>query len=257
METSVEAVCAAVFEFGLIKSIKIQLDAVYVARADVDKQTWDSRNKFRTLLYTFLIGTNTHDLWDFIGLISEKTCVIDHNPVSYACAHCATVCFRSESDLVSVMAAIPVIKGIGLRWSHFFLALCSVCSLSGHTSLNCVLVKVGSTLRGRKTPLSAQDQVRLVTIYAWKFASIFRPLVFSGKTWTSVVGAPLVCNSYGTGSLLGSNNVSKPLPSAADDLEKHLVCIESSLVSLIGQIGELAKKLKSFMPAVFQPSPGY
>ncbi|KAG9295880.1 hypothetical protein G9A89_006619 [Geosiphon pyriformis] len=277
VETSMEAVHAAVFKFGLIKSIKMQLvglwqkaivklenqnqadflaskwsiligkDAVCVARADVDKQTWNSRDKFKALLYTLPVRTNAHDLWDFIDSVGEKTCVIDRNPVSYVCARCAIVCFRSESDLVSVMAATPVIKGIGLHWSCLSLALCSVCGLSGHTSFNCVLVKIGSTLRGRKTPLSAQDQ---------KSAPISYPLVFSGKTWASVVGAPLVCNSHGVGSLLSSDNVSKPLPSAADDLEKRLVCIESSLVSLMGQIGELAKKLESFMPAVSQPSPG-
>ncbi|KAG9285755.1 hypothetical protein G9A89_013180 [Geosiphon pyriformis] len=229
--TSMEAVRTAVSEFGLIKSIKIQLvglwqkaisifigkDAICVARADVDKQTWDSRDEFRALLYTL----------------------------------------SSESDLVSAMAATPVIKRIGLCWSHLSLALCSVCGLSGHTSLNCVLVKVGSTLRGRKTPLSAQDQVKLVTIYAWKSAPISHPLAFSGKTWASVVGAPLVHNFHGTGSLLGSDNVGKPLLSAADDLEKRLVYIESSLVSLAEQIGELAKRLESFMLAVSQPSSGW
>ncbi|KAG9284051.1 hypothetical protein G9A89_022825 [Geosiphon pyriformis] len=208
------------------------------------------------LLYTLPVGTNAYDLWDFIGLVGGKTCVINHNPVSYAHAHCITVCFGSESDLVSVIAAIPVIKGIGLHWSHLSLTLCSVCGLSGHTSLNCVLVKVGLTLRGRKASLSAQDQVKLATIYTRKSMLISHPLAFSDKTWVLVVGAPPVCNSHGAGLLFGSNNVGKPLSSAADDLEKRLVRIESSLVSLTGQIGELAKRLESFMPAVSQPSPG-
>ncbi|KAG9301260.1 hypothetical protein G9A89_012643 [Geosiphon pyriformis] len=286
VKTSMKAVHAVMSEFGLIKLIKMQLvslwqkaiielenqnqadllaskwsiligkDIVHVARADVDKQTWDSRDKFKALLYTFPVRTNAHNLWDFVGSVGGKTCVIDHNPVSYTYACCTIVCFGFESDLVSVMAATPVIKRIGLHWSHLFLALCSVCGLSGYTSLNCVLVKVGSILRGRKAPLSAQDQIRLATIYARKSAPISCSLVFSGKTWASVVGAPLVHNSYGAGSLLGSDNVGKPLPSAADDLEKCLVCIESSLVSLVGQIGELAKRLELFMLAVSQLSPG-
>ncbi|KAG9300032.1 hypothetical protein G9A89_018309 [Geosiphon pyriformis] len=92
VRTSIEAVRAAVSEFGIIKSIKMQLvglwqkafvkledqnqanllafmwsiligkDAVYVARADIDKQTWDSRNRFRTLFYTLLVGMNAHNL---------------------------------------------------------------------------------------------------------------------------------------------------------------------------------------------------
>ncbi|KAG9291687.1 hypothetical protein G9A89_022106 [Geosiphon pyriformis] len=255
VRTSVKAVRAAVSEFGLIKSIKMQLvglwqkaiieledqnqadllafkwsiliekDAVHVARANVDKQTWDFRDEFRALLYV--------------------------------CARCVTVCFGSESDLVSVMAATPVIKEIGLYWSYLSLALCSVCSLPGHTSLNCVSVKIGSTLRSRKAPLFAQDQVRLATIYTRKFMPISCPLAFSGKTWASVVGAPLVHSSHGAGSFLGSDNVSKPLPSVVDDLEKRLVNIESSLISLVEQIGELTKRLDSLVPAVFQPSPGY
>ncbi|KAG9293633.1 hypothetical protein G9A89_018970 [Geosiphon pyriformis] len=248
--TSKETVRVAVSEFGLIKSIKIQLNAVRVARTDVDKQMWDSKDEFRALLYTLPVGTNAHDLWDFIGSVNEKTCVIDHNPVSYAHACCAIVCFGFESDLVSAMAATPVIKGIGLRWSHFSLALCLVCSFFGHTSLNCVLVKIGSTLRSRKAPLSAQDQVRLVTIYARKSAPISCPLAFSGKTWTSVVGASLMHSSHGANSLFGSDNVGKPLPSVVDDLKKHLVNIESSLISLVGQIGELAKKLDSLVLAL-------
>ncbi|KAG9306727.1 hypothetical protein G9A89_004436 [Geosiphon pyriformis] len=235
------AVRTVVSEFGLIKLIKMQLadllaskwsiligkNAICVARTDVDKQTWDFRNKFR----------------DFIGSVGGKTCVIDYNPVSYACACCVTVCFGSESDLVSAMAATPVIKRIGLCWSRLSLALCSVCSLLGHIFLNCASVKVGLTLKGRKASFSAQNQVRLATIYVQKSTPISRLLVFSDKTWTLVVGAPLVYNSHGTGLLISSNNVDKPLLSVVNDLEKCLVCIESSLLEL-------------FVSAVFQPSSG-
>ncbi|KAG9299735.1 hypothetical protein G9A89_013095 [Geosiphon pyriformis] len=198
-----------------------------------------SKNEFRVLLYTFPVRINAYDLWDFVGLVGGETYVIDCNPVSYAHAHCAIVCFGSESDLVSVMAATPVIKGIGFRWSYLFLALCSVCGLPGHTSFNCVSVKIGSTLRSRKALFSAQNQS----------APISCLLAFSDKTWASVVGAPSVCSSHGAGLLLGSDNVSKPLPSVVDDLEKHLVNIESGLISLVGQIGELAKRLESLMLA--------
>ncbi|KAG9307391.1 hypothetical protein G9A89_017220 [Geosiphon pyriformis] len=192
----------------------------------------------------------------FIGSVGGKTCVIDHNPVSYACVCCTTICFGSESDLVSVMAATPVIKRIGFCWSCLSLVLCSVYKILGHTSLNCVLVKVGSTLRDRKAPLSAQNQVRLVIIYARKFMPISHPLAFSGKTWTSVVGVSPVHNSHGAGLLLGSNKVGKPFPFVAKNLNMHLINIKNSLISLAGQINELAKKLDSFVLAVSQPSLG-
>ncbi|KAG9286130.1 hypothetical protein G9A89_010144 [Geosiphon pyriformis] len=253
---SMETVCATVSEFGLIKSIKIQLNqadfltskwsiligknTVHMTKTNVNKQIWDFKDEFRALLYTLLVETNAHDLWDFVGSVGGKTCVIDYNPVSYTYARCAIVCFGFESDLVSAMTATPVIKGIGLRWSHLSLALCLVCSLSGHTSLNCVSVKVGSILRGRKAPFSARDQS----------APISHPLAFSDKTWASVVGASPVHSSHGADSLLGSDNVGKPLFSVVDDLKKHLVNIESSLISLAGQIGELAKRLDSLVLAL-------
>ncbi|KAG9300803.1 hypothetical protein G9A89_003152 [Geosiphon pyriformis] len=273
MRTSMEAVRAAISEFGLIKSIKIQLVGLWQKaiieledqnQADLLASKWsifigkdaNFRDEFKVLLYTLSVGTNAHDLWDFVGSVGGKTCIIDHNPVSYTRAHCATVCFGSESDLVNAMAAIPVIKKIGLCWSHLSLVLCSVCRIPGHISLNCVLVKVGSTLKGRKTPLFGQDQVKLVTIYAKKSMPISHPLVFSGKTWMSVVGVSSVHNPHSAGSLLGSDKVRKPLPSVAKNLDMYLTNIESSLISLVRQINELAKRLDSLVLAVLQSSPG-
>ncbi|KAG9307734.1 hypothetical protein G9A89_023299 [Geosiphon pyriformis] len=245
--TSMETMRTAVSEFGLIKSIKMQLmglwqkaisifirkDTECVTKVDVNKQTWNFKNEFRALLYTLSVETNAHNLWEFVDSVGGKTCVIDCNPISYAHACCATVCFGFESDLVSAMAATPVIKGISLCWSHLSLALCLVCGLPGHTSLNCVLVKV-----------------RLANIYTWKSMPISHPLVFSGKTWASVVSAPPVHSFHSAGSILGFNKVGKPLLPVASDLEKCLVNIESSLISLMGQIGELAKRLDSLMSAL-------
>ncbi|KAG9305471.1 hypothetical protein G9A89_021189 [Geosiphon pyriformis] len=84
IETSAEAVHAALSEFGVIKTIKMQLiglwqkamadlvaaewsiligkDAVHVARADSDKKAWDIRDQHKALLYTLSMGTNTHDI---------------------------------------------------------------------------------------------------------------------------------------------------------------------------------------------------
>ncbi|KAG9291955.1 hypothetical protein G9A89_004893 [Geosiphon pyriformis] len=143
--TSIETVYAAISEFGVIKSIKMQLvglwqkaiikledqiqadllaaewsiligkDTVRVAQANVDKQMWDARDEFRALLYILSMDTNAYDLWDFIGLVGWKTCVIECSSVSYVRACCATVCFNSESSLIQAMANIPVIKSVGLQ----------------------------------------------------------------------------------------------------------------------------------------------
>ncbi|KAG9301946.1 hypothetical protein G9A89_020990 [Geosiphon pyriformis] len=255
--TSIEAVRAAISEFGLIKSIKMQLvglwqkaiikledqiqadllaakwsvligkDAMCVAQANVDKQTWDARDEFRALLYTLLMGTTTHDLWDFIGLVGGKTCVIECSSVSYVRARCATVCFDSEGSLIQAMANTPVIKGIGLRWSCLTVALCSICRNSSYTSLTCRTAGASPSPRSKRAPLSAQDQLCLAKIYEKKSATVSHPLAFGGKP-----GSP------------------------CDKLKDHLKNIKSSLVSLAGQIGELAKRLDSFVLAVSQPSPG-
>ncbi|KAG9293951.1 hypothetical protein G9A89_019289 [Geosiphon pyriformis] len=281
--TSLEAVHAAVAEFGIIKSIKMQLvglwqkaiieledqdqadflaskwsiligkDMIRVTRANIDKQSWDARNKFRALLYTLLIGTIAHDLWDFIGSIGGKTCFIDHNPVSYSCARCATVCFSSEVELVNAMATTSVIKSFGLRWSRLFLASCAVCEKFGH---GCRTIKGAGIAGGRKAPLLVQDQSRLAKIYARRSAPISRPLAFGGKTWASVVSAPSAPSLSGGKASSGSVVDGKPTPPVAKDLEKRLVSIEDGLVSLAKQIDRLAKRLDLLVLVVPQPSYG-
>ncbi|KAG9285609.1 hypothetical protein G9A89_009249 [Geosiphon pyriformis] len=250
VETSVEAVHATVSEFGKIKTIKMQLadllafkwsiligkDAVHVARANIDKQSWDARDSFRALLHTLSVGTTVHDF--------RKTCFIDHNPLNYSHAYCASVCFGSELDLVNAMAVTLVIKGVGLHWSRLSLASCMVCKNFGYMSLNCRFVK------------NAADQLRLARIYAKKSAPISRFLAFSGKTWALVVGASPALSPSGSKSQFGSIINDKPLSPITDELEERLVSIESSLVSLAGQIGELVKRLDSLVPTVSQPSPG-
>ncbi|KAG9302894.1 hypothetical protein G9A89_022310 [Geosiphon pyriformis] len=154
-----------------------------------------------------------HNLWDFIGSMGEKTCVINCNPVNYTHAHCIIMCFESELDLVNAIATTPIIKGVGLRWFCLLLALCSVCKISSHISLACKLVKAGSIPRDRKTPLLAQDQFRL--------APISHPLVFNRKTWASVINALSTGFLCGTLSFLGSIDDGKPLPSG--NLESDIV----------------------------------
>ncbi|KAG9292121.1 hypothetical protein G9A89_005265 [Geosiphon pyriformis] len=137
-----------------------------------------------------------------------------------------------------VLKEIPV--GTSVEAVHTavfeFETSCAVCKCFGYTSLSCQSVKDAVALGGRKTPLSAQDQFRLARIYAKKSAPISRPLAFGGKTWASVVGAPLVCTSYGASMSLGFNKIGELFPSVVNNLELCLVSIKSSLVSLTEQI---------------------
>ncbi|KAG9303021.1 hypothetical protein G9A89_006238 [Geosiphon pyriformis] len=236
-------------------SILIGKDVVCVIRADMDKQTWDARDEFRALFYTLPMRTTAHNLWGFIGLVSGKTCVIDHNSVSYLCGHCTTVCFGSRSDLVDVMKMTPIIKSVGLCWSCLSLALCLVCKCPGYTSLTCVLVKDNSTLKKKKAPLSTHDWARLANIYAKKSAPISYPLSFSGKTWALVVGAFSGVSSHQVSSF-GSIEHGKLLFLVVNDLERQLIGIENSLISLMRQIVKLAKRLDLLVLAVSQSSFG-
>ncbi|KAG9286905.1 hypothetical protein G9A89_012455 [Geosiphon pyriformis] len=253
--TSLKTVHAAVSEFAIVNledqnqadllaskwSILIGKDVVCVARADVDKQMWNARNEYRALFYTLPMGTTAHNLWDFIGSVSRKTCVIDHNSVSYSCAHCATVCFGSRFDLVDAIK------------SYLSLVLCLVCKYSGHTSLICVLVKDDSTLKKKKALFFMHDRARLANIYAKKSVPISHPLSFGGKTWTSVVGASSNVSFHQVSSF-GSIEHSKLLPSVVNDLERQLIGIKNNFISLVEQIVELAKRLDSLMLTVSQSS---
>ncbi|KAG9307197.1 hypothetical protein G9A89_017025 [Geosiphon pyriformis] len=264
VETSIKAVHVAISEFGLIKLIKIQLVGLWQKaiveledqiQANLLAAKWsvligkdaNARDEFRALLYTLPMGTTTHDLWNFIGLVGGKTCVIEHSSVSYVWAHCATVCFDSEGSLIQAMANTLIIKGIGLHWSCLTAALCSICRNSSHTSLTCCTAGASSSPRSKKA---------LLSIYEKKSAPVSHPLTFGGKTWASVVGKPLPLALFSGSAQSGSISYGKPLSTVSGKLEDHLKNIESSLVSFTGQIGELAKRLDSFVLAVSQPSPG-
>ncbi|KAG9305544.1 hypothetical protein G9A89_003607 [Geosiphon pyriformis] len=213
VRTSAEAVHTALSKFGIIKSIKMQLH--------------------RVLLYTLPMGTNVHNIWNFIGSVNEKTCVIDCHPVTYARTRCATVCFESAESLNAVMRTTPVFKGAHLYWSYLGSATCAKCEKLGHFSLNCVSGRVSFFSSMPRRVLSDIDKSKLAAIYAKCSASVARPVSFGGVSWAKI-----------------------PTLSVMSDLEKKFTVLESSIVSLAGQIGELAKRLDSFMLAVFQPSSG-
>ncbi|KAG9285429.1 hypothetical protein G9A89_010904 [Geosiphon pyriformis] len=163
-------------------SILIGKDAVHVARSDIDKELWNIQDIYRALLYTLLMGTNAHDIWNYVALVGGKTCVIDHHLVSYAQARCTTVCFDSAESLDTVMGTTLVLRSVNLHWSYLGFSKCAKCGKLGHISLNCAVNGNFSFGKPSSKSLSDIDKSKLATIYAKHSALIARPVVFDGTS---------------------------------------------------------------------------
>ncbi|KAG9296553.1 hypothetical protein G9A89_015145 [Geosiphon pyriformis] len=229
ISTSTEAVCAVLSKFGIIKLIKMQL----IEHADLVAAS---------LLYTLPIGTNAHDIWNYVASVGEKTCVIDYYPVSYVQTRCTTVCFNSAESLDAVIETTPVLKGANLCWSHFVLAKCAGCGNLDYTSLICPIGGKKNIPSGASLckPLSNLDKSRLAAIYTKHLA----PVAYSV--------------SFGSNVLLkaGSSLEIKPISLVFLELDNRFAALECSLTSLTEYVNMLAKRLETPEPMVFQLSPG-
>ncbi|KAG9298409.1 hypothetical protein G9A89_000408 [Geosiphon pyriformis] len=278
--TLTKAVHTVLSEFGLIKSIKMQLvglwqkavvefeqinhadlvvakwsiligkDAVHVVRFDMDKELWDAQDVYKTLLYTLPIGTNAHNIWDYVALVSGKTCIIDYHLVLYAWAKCATVCFDSAESLDVVIKTMFVLKGANLCWFCLVLAKCAGYEKLGHTSLTCL---VG----GKKNTFLNSNKSRLVAIYTKHLASVVCPVSFGGVLWAQIAGGSFFSPLLVWNILLktGSSSKMKPTPLVSLELNNRFATLEYSLASLTECVNMLAKRLDTPEPTVSQLSP--
>ncbi|KAG9305871.1 hypothetical protein G9A89_016523 [Geosiphon pyriformis] len=248
VEMSAEAVHTALSKF------------VQVARSDVDKKSWNARNVYKALLYTLPIGTNAHDIWDYVTSMGKKTCTIDCHLVTYAQLRCTTVCFNSAELLETVIKTMPVLKEANLHWSNLISAKYAGCRKLDHTSLACPVGEKKSSLSGalpQKT-LSNSDKSRLAAIYTKCSASVACPVSFSGMSWTQIAGSFSVPFSLVQNGLLNADSSLeiKPTPLVSSELDNRFAILECSLASLIECIDELAKKLDAPKLMVSQLSPG-
>ncbi|KAG9304020.1 hypothetical protein G9A89_005930 [Geosiphon pyriformis] len=285
--TSAKAVRAVLSEFGVIKVIKMQLielwqkaivefersdqadlvtvewsiligkNAVRVARADSDKEAWNVKDQHKALLYTLPMGTNAHDIWDFVRSVGGKTCIIDHHSVMYARARCTVVCFNSAKSLDAAVGTTPVLRNTNLRWSHLISAKCAKCEKLGHTSLGCAVggkLSSGSSLR---RVFLDMDKSRLATIYAKCSAPVARPVSFGGLSWAEVARGSFSPPFTGQNVVVnnGSSSEMKPSQPVAIKVNNRFAALERSLASLTEQVGKLAKRLDALRPTVPQPSP--
>ncbi|KAG9298408.1 hypothetical protein G9A89_000407 [Geosiphon pyriformis] len=260
--TSAEAVHAVLSEFGIIKSIKMQLvglwqkavvefeqsehadlvtaewsiligkDAVWVARSDLDKESWNARNQHRALLYTLPIGTTAHNIWDFIGSVGEKTCFIDCHPVTYVRARCAVVCFDSAESLKAIMETTPVLRAP---------------------------IYAGLVLFQPSVPSMGNQAIRYWAICLCVESSpVARSVSFGGLSWTKVASGSSFPPLFGRNALVKSGFSSELVPFLLVSMEVNdrFTALERSLTSLAEQVGKLAKRLDALGPTVSQPSSG-
>ncbi|KAG9295281.1 hypothetical protein G9A89_021212 [Geosiphon pyriformis] len=244
--TSAEAVCTALAEFGTIKSIKMQLEQ---NQADFLAARWSILiekdavrvDHYRVLLYTLPVRTNVHDIWDFIGSVGGKTCVIDYYPITYAWARCAIVCFESVELLDAVMGTTPMLK-----------------SKLGHTSLDCVTSKKPFSGGLPRQILLDADKSRLAAIYAKHLVPVACPVSFGGVSWAKIVVGFSFSSLFVWNVLLnnGFSSKMKPTLQVSSVLNDRFTALEHSLISLAKCMDKLAKRLDAPGPMVSQLSPG-
>ncbi|KAG9303572.1 hypothetical protein G9A89_018468 [Geosiphon pyriformis] len=220
-------------------SVLMGKDSVRVAKANIDKQTWVSRDQHRVLLYTLPVGTNVHDLSNLLESYDGKTCYIGRNSSSYVHDRCAVICFGDETSKLAAIGTVPVFRNVNLHWAGLFLASCAHYKQFGHVSVNCSLAR----------------------IYKKKLASVARPVSFGGKTWAQVAGSSSSCivSSGAPGVSLVSGSMAFSMDSSsfgAADLSGRLAVLERFVEILSDQVSLILKKLSfvDLMPLAFSSS---
>ncbi|KAG9297238.1 hypothetical protein G9A89_015489 [Geosiphon pyriformis] len=204
------------------------------------------------------MGTNAHNIWDFVRSVDEKTCVIDHHPVMYAQARCAVVCFDSAESLNAAVGTTSVLKNANLYWSCLISAKCTKCEKLGHMSLDCVVGGKFSSGNLSCRAFSDTDKSRLAAIYAKCLASVACLVFFGDPSWAKVAcrSSSLPLSSQNVLVDNGSFLEMKLSLLVTMEVNNRFATLECSLTSLAEQVGKLAKRLDAFGPMVPQPSPG-
>ncbi|KAG9292018.1 hypothetical protein G9A89_017917 [Geosiphon pyriformis] len=244
MNTPKEMIVTAVFTFGKIKSIKIQLISMWqktvvefvelmcVAKAMGDQDIWVSRDCFRALLFTLPVRTTAHNLGTLLDRTGRKTCIINRSFETGNRVCCTVVGFESEEDLDSAFHTKPIFSG------------CGKCGCFGHLALEC-------DASDASTPKPF--------LYAKKNVPISHLTAFGGKFWAQIVfnvsfsGHPLFDFGLGTGFFpSGAFGLGGAAPLSSVDnsfLSECLASLEHSLGLLADQVSGIVKRL-SFVELV-------
>ncbi|KAG9294987.1 hypothetical protein G9A89_017781 [Geosiphon pyriformis] len=225
MNTPKDMIITAVSEFGIIKSIKIQL-VVCVAMAMRNCNTWASRDHFRVLLFTLSVGMTAHDLGTLLDEAGDRTCIINCSLNTGNRFCCAVVGFESEKDLDSAFHTEPIFGG--------------VCGHFGHLALECDVP--ANNMPSSFLAKSSKDF--LAKLYQKKNVLISCPVVFGGKFWAQVVS---VATSLSRGLFAGSGLGSLPFShydfGDVFSLNDRLASLECSLELFFDWVSTIVRRL--------------
>ncbi|KAG9295423.1 hypothetical protein G9A89_013452 [Geosiphon pyriformis] len=266
MDMPKEMIIAAVSKYGQIVSIKIQLIGLWqkavvefaesMAKAIKDREMWASRDWYRALLFTLLVGTMAYDFGDFLAGAGGKTCVINQSLDTGNRVRCAVVCFKNNKDLESAFHTESVFGGVKLSWARLDLVQCEQCGKHGHSVLECdaEILYSPKLSKSFKKVVSNENHLQLAKLYAKKSVPISRLAAFSSKSWAQVVSlasssnspyfgsGPGFGSSPGTSDLVGHSSLAGPVSSI---LETRLTFLKRSLELLMDKVSSIIDKLDS------------
>ncbi|KAG9294658.1 hypothetical protein G9A89_008137 [Geosiphon pyriformis] len=245
-------------------SFLIGKDLVCVAMAVRDHKTWASRDQFRALLFTLLVGTMAHNLGNLLREADGKTCIINQSFEMGNRVCCAVVGFDSEEKLKAAFCTEPIFGSVRFSWARLGLVWCKKCGRFGYLALECDVSDVSVStlsiaLKKKGKYVFSADHFHLAKLYVKKNVSISHPTVFGGKSWAQVVslassaGGSSSGSGFGFGpSLSGASGLVGGAPSSPIDkspLGARLAFLEHSLEFLADQVSGILRKL-SFVELV-------
>ncbi|KAG9287751.1 hypothetical protein G9A89_004154 [Geosiphon pyriformis] len=249
--------------------INLSADSVCVAKVVGNHKTCTSKDWFRALLFTLLMGMMAHDFRTLLKRANGKTCIINRSLKTGNRICCAVVGFESDNDLKIAFYIKPILGRIKLSWARMDLVWCEKCGKFGYSALECdasvvFLSKLSKTF---KRVVSNERHFQLAKLYKKKSVSIFYSTVFGNKSWAQVVSFAGFSDGLhfasGSGSpLSGISGLNNGFPSVLAGnlfLDVHLVSLKQSLKLLTDQVSGIVCKLSSIelVPLVLSPSSGH
>ncbi|KAG9287191.1 hypothetical protein G9A89_001599 [Geosiphon pyriformis] len=275
INTPKNMIITAVSEFGVIKSIKVQLieiwqkavvkfaksDSMHGAKVVRNCDVWASKNQFRALLFILPMGTTAHDFGAFLKQAGRKTCIINCLLETGNRFCCAVVGFKFEEVLESAFCTVPNFGRVQLSWARLNLVWCEKYRCFGHSILKCNMPDTSSSNSPVlfKKHAFGVSYLQLAKLYAKKNVPISCSVAFGGKSWAQVVSLASSSSGSPSGSgvrsgassfgVFGLNGSSSSVLSNNSFMVACLASLECSLEILGNQVSSILKKL-SFVDLV-------